>query len=707
MGKFSSPKKQKRQGGLTAVLLILVAALAIGLTALLAGRMHRAAPAVQAQPEETHPGQTVTEPVTAAPTEAPFTPVASGGKEQVRYRASYTGAYSESAAQTVVATAGDRQLTGAVLQILYLNQVNAYRVSGGELAPDFNRPLDTQRCPLEEGLSWQQYFLKRAIGAWQAQEAVLYAAAQPQTIAEEDYAPNVPDEKIHEKYIAPELPLNDFLYQDQDSYHPNKVHQAYLDGLEQVLDELFQTRGFSGLTEAGQVCQGTTAEQWKQAAIDFNTAYMYFTECSYAVNPTDGEVSDYLRDSEHASSARENSGETVDIRQILVVPEGSVSADGTVSATEESWEAARQRAEELLKKWKSANRRSAEAEFAQLASEESDDAGSRCNGGYYGNIRPGVLIAPLDEWCFANGRQLMDSEIIRSEVGYHLVLLTAFRETNLDNAEAALVCSLQRQQWSAWLEKRPLTPDYEKITLWADTTQALPALTDSLYPDIAHQRFPEAIVYLQQDYFYHTFGDRQIGKNGCGITTWAMLATYMTDSLQTPAMMADRFLEYYDYRGHSTNGDIFSYAPAEMGFYLDKMAFDIDTAIEALENGQVLVSRQYKGHFTSSGHFLLVTRYNEEDDTFQVRDSNIYNYGKLKGHQVDRFTRANLLSGGGLFYIMQPKVVAIPACARCGGSFLEHQPQKLLNEDYICEKCTAALSRRNHFLTLLDEFSAA
>lgn len=705
MGKFSSPKNRRRHSGVTAVLLVLVVVLAAGLTVLLAGRLRQ--DEGQVQPEVTAAVQATAEAPTEIPTEPPFTPVASGSKEQVRYRASYTGSYSESAAQAVVAAVGDRQLTGAMLQILYLNQVNTYRERGEEPMPDYTRALDTQRCPLEEGLSWQQYFLKRAIGAWQAQEAALYAAAQPQPVTEEDYAPNVPDEKIHEKYISPELPLNDFLYQDQDCFRPNKVHEAYLDGLGQTMDALFQAKGYSGLTEAGQVCQGTTAEQWQQAATDFNTAYMYFTECSYAYDPTDGEVSDYLHDAGNARNARDESGETVDIRQILVVPEGSVFEDGTVNATDESWEEARQRAEELQKKWKSGNRRSPEAEFAQLASEESDDAGSCCNGGYYGNVRQGMLIAPLDEWCFASGRQLLDSEIIRSDVGYHLVLLVAFRETNLDNARANLICDLQRQQWSDWLEKLPLTPDYEKVTLWADTVRALPAVADSLYPDIAHERFPEPIVYLQQDYFYHTFGDRQIGKNGCGITTWAMLATYMTDSLQTPAMMADRFLEYYDYRGHSTNGDIFSYAPAEMGFYLDKMAFDIDTAIDALENGQVLVSRQYKGHFTSSGHFLLVSRYYEEDDTFQVRDSNIYNYGKLRGHQIDRFTRADILSGGGLFYIMQPKVVAIPACARCGGSFQEHQPSKLLNEDYICEKCTAALSRRNHFLSLLDEFSAA
>ena len=186
-----------------------------------------------------------------------------------------------------------------------------------------------------------------------------------------------------------------------------------------------------------------------------------------------------------------------------------------------------------------------------------------------------------------------------------------------------------------------------------------------------------------------------------------MLATYMTDSLQTPAMMSDRFSErYYDQAGHATNGDIFSYAPAEMGFYLDKLVFDLDEVIQALQNGQVLVSRQWRGHFTSSGHFLVVVGYDEENDTFQVRDSNIYNYGNKVGHRIDGFTRNDLLSGGGLFYVMQRKVTAIPACTRCGGAFQSHQPEGLMQQDYLCEKCTVALSRRNRFLSILSGFCA-
>ena len=41
----------------------------------------------------------------------------------------------------------------------------------------------------------------------------------------------------------------------------------------------------------------------------------------------------------------------------------------------------------------------------------------------------------------------------------------------------------------------------------------------------------------------------------------------------------------------------------------------------------------------------------------------------------------------------------------CGGSFESRQPARLLQADYTCEKCGAALSRRNHFLSILNAFS--
>lgn len=630
-----------------------------------------------------------------APTETTplFVPTASGNRAQAQCKASYTATYTPELASQIVATAGSYQLTGAQLQILYLNQVNAYRSQENASAPDFSLPLDRQECSLEPGLSWQQYFLGKAIRQWQAQQALLYAAAQPQIITEEAYKPDATD-TLHAKYVAGDLPVNDFLYQDEDCYTPNSMHQEYLDGLGSLLDSSAQEMGYASLADAAAKSAQASAEVWLQCAVDYNTAYMYFTEMTYSL------------DSSNIGLAVQSAGDrVVDIRHILVVPEGAqIADDGTVTATEAQWSAAEADAKALMSQWKNATKRSREAEFAQLASEVSQDEGSRIDGGLYSNLHQGQLMSTLDEWCFDSARSAGDSALLRTELGYHLIYLSAVHSTAEQEAQDAFLYSQQLTLWQTWLEAVPLEVDYSSIFLWADTTLNAPSLQSVLYPDIAHERFPEVMVYLQQDFYYYPFGDRHVGSNGCGITTWAMLATYMTDSLQTPAMMADRFSNFFDYTSHATDGNIFVYAPAEMGFYYDSSVFSLGKAVQAIQNDQMVVSLQIKGHFTSTGHFLILSDYYEESNTFQVRDSNIFNYGSKEGHRTDSFTWDNLTSGGENFYIMQQKVTAIPACSRCGDSFETHQPENLLQEDYLCEKCTVALSRRNHFLSLLAEF---
>ena len=703
-GKYAaSPARRKRHTGLILELILAIALIAAAVLVFLLWKTPQ--PGLNAAPSTQPSVPSDTTPVSTEPAAAPAdTPVvtATGNKADVTCKASYTVAPGSAQASEVVATAGDRQLTNGMLQILYLSQVNACRAKGAEIAPDFGRPLDCQPCPLEEGLSWQHYFLKSAIRGWQAQQAALVRASQPQLITEEGFRPNYPNKDIHQINISPDLPVNDFLYQDLPCYTPNKLHQAYLDSMEQTLDTLASDAGFDSLGDmAGQL--GVSAGDFLQAALDYNTAYMYFTEKSYDFSPTDEEISSCL--TQHAEELS-GSTQTVDIRHILLIPEGAqVAQDGTVTATDDQWNGAQQKAAEILAEWNATSQRQKkDAAFSQLAATWSQDNASRNNGGCYYGLLPGMLVEPLNEWCFSHQRQAGDSVTLRSDYGVHILYFSAWGETGAAAAKNILVTQGEWELWRQWLEEVPLTPDYSAVALWADTTAAAVTLEASLYPDIAHERFPEAIAYLQQDYNYYPFGNGYIGANGCGITAYAMLATYMTDSLQTPAMMADRFSQnYYDYAGKSVDGVIFRYAPSQMGFYLDRVTFDINDVISALENGQVAICLQEPGHFTSRGHYLLLTEYYPEDDSIQVRDSNIYNYSHLKGHRVDRFARVVVAQNGIQYYVMQKKVTSIPACCRCGSGGAEASP--LLTQDYICEKCVAALARRNGFLSLLEALS--
>ena len=602
----------------------------------------------------------------------------------------------------VVATFGEETLTNKALQIYYVNAVSAYRLAEHVQSPDFSQPLDRQLCPLGDGtLTWQHYFLQQAIHFWQAECLLLQAAQEPRPIREEAYKPNETDD-LHGKYVADDLPVNDFLYSDQPCYKPNSMHQAYLDGLEAQLEELARQRGYDSLADYAEAVFGTavSARDLVNAAVNYNTAYMLFTEESYDISVTEEEIDQYLAD--HAEELAKVGEDTVTLRHLLLIPKGAeVAADGTVDADEEQWEDCEKKAKNLLANWEQDYKTRVmgeNASFAQLANLNSQDTGSQVNGGLYQDIQPGQLIGPLDEWCFDKDRQPEDTAVIRSDLGCHLVFFCSRSDAARTAAEEILTRSKQLQRWQEAMEAQSVSVNYTSVQLWADCTGPTVSPVDVLYPDIAHERFPEVMVYFQQDYMYSRYGGSYVGRGGCGITTMAMLATYMTDTIYTPAMLAARYPNYHDESG--TRGELFIYVPAELGFHLEKNTSSIDEAIAALQNGQRVISLQRLGHFTRGGHFLLLQQYYEETDTFQVRDSNIYNYGRLEGHKVDYFTRENVLSGGAIFYIMQNKITRIPACCRCGDG---SAPEALLSEDYLCVKCATAISRRNTFLGLMSE----
>ena len=79
-----------------------------------------------------------------------------------------------------------------------------------------------------------------------------------------------------------------------------------------------------------------------------------------------------------------------------------------------------------------------------------------------------------------------------------------------------------------------------------------------------------------------------------------------------------------------------------------------------------------------------------------VRDSNIYNYSRVRAHVDDVHKWGNITAAGSGFWIFDKKITRIPACSRCGDP--EGVTEVLLNRDYICEKCAPAILRRTTYL---------
>src|SRR5271156_142582 len=126
--------------------------------------------------------------------------------------------------------------------------------------------------------------------------------------------------------------------------------------------------------------------------------------------------------------------EEVKVRHILIKVDAG--ADPKVDA------AARQKAADLLKQIKGG------ADFAALAKANSDDPGSKEQGGELGMIQRGVTVPPFEKAAFALQPGQV-SDVVKSDFGYHIIKVEEKETAHLkplDEVKAQILATLTRQQ---------------------------------------------------------------------------------------------------------------------------------------------------------------------------------------------------------------------------------------------------------------------
>ena len=644
--------------------------------------------AKQSQDVQTTQPEQETVPATTEET-VPATVPADGNPDDVTCKGSYT---AEGNADAVVAVSGDAELTNRQLSVWYWAETARYQQEHHDTAPDFDRPLDVQPCEIDDSVSsWQQYFLREALNSWHRAQALVQHSDNVPLTTEEAYQPNL-DNTV--KYMTG-MPAAKVLYGYESHYTPNSMHQAYLDEVPRMLTELAQEKGYQDAQAMAEKAFGAGSTELQSFAYSYNRAYMYFTHLSHYLEPTQEE-----QDAFYSDNAGEFSGNgiAVDFRQILLIPEEdpeagltvSVAADGRVTCAEEAWTACEVQAQEMLDYWQKKNR-GTEATFGETAHKVSKDTGMGENGGLYRGIRKGQLLTELDAWCFDASRQPGDTAILRSPYGVHILYFSGSREVARDEARQEYQRVLQQQIIEEVQEMYPVEITYSDIVL--NEAAGTVSAGEILYPDIAHERYPEVPLYLQQDYPKTMYGGFKITTNGCGITSFAMLASYMADDELTPPEMCDAYGRYSHSNG--TDGMLFNIESAVLGFYMQEKTYDPKIAKAALDNGQVVISVQHPGYWTRAGHYIVCEKTNESG-LIQVRDSNIYNYSRIREHAQDEHKWGNITSNGSGFWIFDKKITTVDGCSRCGTP--DGQLKSLLHTDYICEKCETALLRRNTYM---------
>ena len=671
-------------------------------------------------------GETVTTAATTVATE-PVNPIpADGNPNDITCKGTYT---QESPDETaVVARIATQRLTNRELWVIYWLEVAAYRQSCAQEAPDFDAPLDSQPCQIDDSVnSWQQYFLRRALNTWHTAQALAIQSTEVGIPTEELYQPNLDN---HAKYLV-DIPATKYLYGVNNNYHINTLHQQYLDALPETLDDLAQQAGLADGEALAQTLAGVSEKTLLDWAELYNTGYAYFTSLSYQADPTEEELEAWMAEGSYG----EGGEKYVTVRQILVIPEVpqvevkkttaeeettepvtpeivTVAEDGTVTCSQAVWALTEQRAQALLEEYEASwrknqasnSRTTREARFADFAHSNSDDPDTAPNGGLYRNVRQGQLAPELDSWCFDSSRQEGDIAVLQSDCGYHVVFYVGATDSAHVQAEADWKESQLAGQVKAAREAYPMTVSYSNIALKGEGSAQVLTHADLLYGDVAHQRFPEIPLYLQQDYPTARYGNYMLRGHGCGITTMAMVASYLADDELTPPDLANRYGNYCFRSG--TDGSLFMVTPSEMGFYLKARSFEPSDAKQALEEGYVVVCVQTKGYWTRGGHYLALEKLvdgleGEESKRVQVRDSNIFNYGRLKDHQIDAFKWSTIPPNGNAYWIFEYKNVNISICDRCGDP--SGTTRHLLTGGYTCEKCEPALLRRNAYLDLCGQ----
>ena len=147
-------------------------------------------------------------------------------------------------------------------------------------------------------------------------------------------------------------------------------------------------------------------------------------------------------------------------------------------------------------------------------------------------------------------------------------------------------------------------------------------------------------LFLQWDpmWGYEAYGSGCIGQTGCGPTCLAMAGYYLTgDDSFNPKAVADFAAENHYYApGYGSSWTLISEGAEKLGLTATELPLVKGKMVDAVENGHPVILALGKGDFTSSGHYIVLTGW--EDGAFRVNDPNspirsdrLWTYEELEG----------------------------------------------------------------------------
>ena len=333
-----------------------------------------------------------------------------------------------------VASCGGKTIDSRQAQIYYCFQYFNFMSNYGSYASMFGldntKPLSEQPSTVSTGdesvtLSWEQYFLMAGL-----EDFHQYAAAAAKAEAE-GYTMSEEDTKELEDAIA-NLREEAAGYEDPDAY----------------LQESF----------------GATVgiEEFEEYLRLYFLAMSYENHLYESIQWSDADLKAYYDAHPEEFQGMGTDQPNVAVRHILILsdPDG----DGTVTDEEKS--AAETKANELLQSYL---QDPSEDKFAALAKENSEDPGSKDEGGLYDDVYPGQMVEAFNDWCFDASRKPGDTAVVETEYGFHVMYFVKTGDTYQWKtvAEQNYPMSIMDTHVQELLDAYPLELHYENVLLGA------------------------------------------------------------------------------------------------------------------------------------------------------------------------------------------------------------------------------------------------
>ena len=356
-----------------------------------------------------------------------------------QYKDNYTVSDKKAAekADEVIATIGDKKLTNGQLQVFYWMQVYDFLDYYGSYASmyglDYTKPLNEQYYSEKDGVTWQQYFLKTAIEGWQ-NYAVLCLMGE-----EAGY-------ELDEEYVK-------FFEELPDTLLETAKENKY-----ESVDAMFKA----------DMGAGCNMESYIEYMNLYYYGYLYFGHLYDNMSPSMSQIETYFEENKETMEKQgygKDDGNNVAVRHILVKIQGGVKGeDNKVVYTDAEWAECKKKAQAILDEWKAGE--ATEDTFADLAKEKSEDTGSKENGGLYENITSKTnFVEPFLKWCMDANRKTGDTDLVKTDYGYHIMYFTDSEPLWIVQCRNALISERLQELLKEETAKRPMEVDYKAVVL--------------------------------------------------------------------------------------------------------------------------------------------------------------------------------------------------------------------------------------------------